>query len=290
MADWRYFAPSFWSDPYIQTLEAKIKYLYIYLFTNEHCNQAGLYQITIKTIEFETGLTREEIEEYINKFKNDDRIEYVDNIMWVKNFLRHQPNKGLLVWKRIIKDIEKIKNHSNELLERYIKHLDTLSIPYPKDIEGVLKGYQKGIDNHIRIRKEKEKEIIKEKKIIKEKNTTITNQENNPSLKIKFDFKEGIWIGIENKDKKRWQDTYPYCDVELELKKMADWLLSNPNKKKKNYRRFITNWLSRQSADLEMKNKRGSPEYKNNIPVLYGKDTIAEFYKKKKKKIEGKDA
>jgi len=35
------------------------------------------------------------------------------------------------------------------------------------------------------------------------------------------------------------------CDVLGELKKMDVWLVANPNRQKKNYARFIVNWLNR---------------------------------------------
>jgi len=55
------------------------------------------------------------------------------------------------------------------------------------------------------------------------------------------------WEGIAEEDKKGWRAAYPACNIELELKKMVEWILSNPEKgKKSNWRRFITSWLSRQ--------------------------------------------
>jgi hypothetical protein len=53
------------------------------------------------------------------------------------------------------------------------------------------------------------------------------------------------WDGIGEEDKAAWIKAYPACDIEIELAKMAEWLKANPTKKKSNYRRFITNWLSR---------------------------------------------
>lgn len=43
-----------------------------------------------------------------------------------------------------------------------------------------------------------------------------------------------------------WSKAYPACDIAQHLYRMDQWLLSNPAKaKKKNYYRFITNWLSK---------------------------------------------
>ena len=87
-----------------------------------------------------------------------------------------------------------------------------------------------------------------------EKADTKSNQIKSNQIKTKhlekyseiiFNFEKQQWENITNKDRERWEKTYPACDIEFELNKMADWLISNPNKKKKKYRAFISRWLSR---------------------------------------------
>jgi len=57
---------------------------------------------------------------------------------------------------------------------------------------------------------------------------------------------DGYWENITDKDIEDWEDAYPACQVKIEIKQMRQWILSNLRKgRKKNYRRFITNWLSR---------------------------------------------
>lgn len=66
------------------------------------------------------------------------------------------------------------------------------------------------------------------------------------SVFININLKEGVWGGIQSEDMKLWNEAFPACDIKQELKKMAAWIIANPAKgKKKNYRRFITSWLSR---------------------------------------------
>lgn len=64
--------------------------------------------------------------------------------------------------------------------------------------------------------------------------------------KIEFCFETKKWRNISAADISGWEEAYPACDVNAELLKMREWLLANPSKKKSNYRRFITNWLTRQ--------------------------------------------
>lgn len=59
-------------------------------------------------------------------------------------------------------------------------------------------------------------------------------------------FKKGVWGGVTDDDMKSWAEAYPACDLKIELAKMREWLIANPTKAvKSNWRRFITNWLSR---------------------------------------------
>ena len=54
------------------------------------------------------------------------------------------------------------------------------------------------------------------------------------------------WEGIKGEDMSAWGVAYPACDINRELAAMLEWIKSNPQKgKKKNYRRFIVNWLAR---------------------------------------------
>jgi len=70
-------------------------------------------------------------------------------------------------------------------------------------------------------------------------------EETTKKKEITFSSEKRKFLNITIEDKAGWLDAYPACDIDQELRKMREWLLSNPAKKKKNYRRFITNWLSR---------------------------------------------
>ena len=67
----------------------------------------------------------------------------------------------------------------------------------------------------------------------------------NEEKKILLNYEVRGWENITEKDLSGWKETYPALDVDMELKKMIEWCLSNPKNKKSNWRRFITNWLSR---------------------------------------------
>jgi len=57
----------------------------------------------------------------------------------------------------------------------------------------------------------------------------------------------GGFLYVTDEQKSGWSEAYPYVDVDGELKKMHQWLVSNPSNRKtrKGLPRFITSWLNR---------------------------------------------
>ncbi|MGA1847241.1 hypothetical protein [Deferribacter abyssi] len=68
----------------------------------------------------------------------------------------------------------------------------------------------------------------------------------NKKPKINFNFETEEWENITESHISDWSEAFPACDIKVELKRMRLWLLANPRKRKKNYEKFILNWLSKQ--------------------------------------------
>jgi len=47
-----------------------------------------------------------------------------------------------------------------------------------------------------------------------------------------------------------WERTYAPLNIHGELEKMKNWLDANPRRRKKNYNRFIINWLNKAHAQV----------------------------------------
>ena len=62
----RAFLTETWDDDWFQELDKDQKYLFIYLWSNSHVTQAGLYHITQRTIIFETKLPEEALPDLLN--------------------------------------------------------------------------------------------------------------------------------------------------------------------------------------------------------------------------------
>jgi hypothetical protein len=60
--------------------------------------------------------------------------------------------------------------------------------------------------------------------------------------------------------------TYPDVQIESELQMMDAWLAANPRRRKKNYQRFITNWLKaeeRRARVTKAEQNVGSGQFEN---------------------------
>jgi hypothetical protein len=89
-----------------------------------------------------------------------------------------------------------------------------------------------------------------------------------PRQVLFFNFSSRSFEGIETNDLASWKELYPDVDVDRELKKMAEWCLSNPSKakSKKQWRRFITTWL--ESANEKNVNRHARNPYPKKEDVI----------------------
>ncbi len=83
-----------WDDPWIQQLPPFAKLLFIYLWTNPHRNISGIYMITVDTISFETGLSKDQIQGLWSVL--DPKVKYDPeySLCWVVKHARRQFLRG----------------------------------------------------------------------------------------------------------------------------------------------------------------------------------------------------
>ena len=90
MAVQRYISSSFWSDDWVDSLNVKEKLVYVYLLTNDSTSICGVYKLTVKRIKDDTGISRQEITDILQKFAADKKAYYVDEYIILPNWLKHQ--------------------------------------------------------------------------------------------------------------------------------------------------------------------------------------------------------
>ena len=86
----RYINTKFWDDEYISELEPIQKLLFLYIITNSLTNICGVYEITLKRICFDTGISQKDIMDILEKFDKDLKIKYSNGWIGIKNFIKHQ--------------------------------------------------------------------------------------------------------------------------------------------------------------------------------------------------------
>ena len=126
MAKFRNVSVKFWSDPFIESLTPEKKYFFLYLITNEHSSQCGIYEISFRQMAFETGYNQETIEKLIQFFESERKIKYSKktNEIAIRNFVKHNPQGSPKVASFVQKELKQVKDR---LLIPYIYATDTLS-------------------------------------------------------------------------------------------------------------------------------------------------------------------
>ena len=133
----RGFNTKFWTDPFIRKLEPDAKLLYAYLWTNDHCNQAGLYEISLDIMAFDTKINENKLPDLLNLLLPKIMWYRELDIIWVKSFVHHQAKspKFLIAIARCLKNVS-----NNGLIKEYIDYNNSIYnivIPYQYDIDRV---------------------------------------------------------------------------------------------------------------------------------------------------------
>lgn len=140
MANFRQIHITIWKDPWFLALHPPHKLLYIYLFSNERTSVSGLYEIAPAVINFETGLEQEHVDTGLAYFSDSEKIEYENDVMWVRNLRKYNATSSEKVKTRILADVQQVPD--GIVKQHYIEHykddgipygypMDTVSIRYP---------------------------------------------------------------------------------------------------------------------------------------------------------------
>lgn len=85
----RYFNTDFWSDSWVvDDLEALEAFLFIYLFTNAHVTIAGVYQISLKVMAFESKLDAADLPAMLERLK--PKVFYENGWVVLANSIKNQ--------------------------------------------------------------------------------------------------------------------------------------------------------------------------------------------------------
>ena len=82
-------------------------------------------------------------------------------------------------------------------------------------------------------------EIVR--RVVREEITALVGK------KTKVGFSNGKWIGITSEHMAAWAEAYPGVNIEVELRRAAAWIVSNPvGAPKTNFARYLNSWLAKE--------------------------------------------
>jgi hypothetical protein len=117
-------------------------------------------------------------------------------------------------------------------------------------------------------------------------NNDNSYKDNNCYL-VRFDYEMRKIIGLKDEDYHQWQEAFPAVDIPTELKSATQWLVDNPTKRKKQVRRFLTNWFRRTQERGGSHGREGFPKTQQNTSQKASKrPKISEQYIGMEKELE----
>lgn len=124
----RVVSTSFWNDDkVVDSFTPEDKYFMLYLLTNPHTKQIGIYQLNAKIAAFETGYSVESVMHLLERFEKFHKIikrSATTSEIAIKNYLCYSVVKGgTPVLNCLNSELQTIKDKS--LLVYVIKHLET---------------------------------------------------------------------------------------------------------------------------------------------------------------------
>ncbi len=141
MSTQRYIETSFWDDTWVQELDPSEKLLYIYLLTNPLTNIAGVMELTVKRMCFDTGFNSDTINHILAKFEKARKVFRFENYIIIRNFPKHQKITSEKILKGIAFILAKLPANVLCYLEKIDYQLDikemsrSLGITYPEHQE-----------------------------------------------------------------------------------------------------------------------------------------------------------
>jgi hypothetical protein len=105
----------FWNDDkVVEVFSPEDRYFMLYLLTNPHTTQLGIYQVNKKVMAFETGYSTETITTLIDRFQNKYKLIHYNrdtNEIGIVNYLKHSIVKGgKPVEDLLVKELGKVKD------------------------------------------------------------------------------------------------------------------------------------------------------------------------------------
>ncbi|WP_410983072.1 DnaD domain-containing protein [Bacillus cereus] len=122
---------NFWQDEFVLDLTPEERYFYMYLLTCSKTRQCGIYPLSLRLVEMETGYNREMVEKLLQRFVGYGKILYDAETkeLYVLNWLRYNPVTNTNTEKCVLRELKTVKN--KEFVHMFLQRCfeEELNIP-----------------------------------------------------------------------------------------------------------------------------------------------------------------
>ena len=262
----RVVAVDFWNDEKVMdTFTPEDKLFFLYLLTNPHTTQLGIYAINPKYINVELGYSIDSVNVLLDRFENQyGIIKYSKETkeIAVKNFLKHSIVKGgAPVRDCLIRELKAVKN--KELINFVFAHIKQYE-HINKTVREIIEEYEE-LNGEIVYCYDKRKSAEKENN----ENDNVNDNENenevslhessNESLpplstdkKVRHKYGEYKNVLLSDEDMQKLKNEYPN-DYEERIERLSSYIASS-GKRYKNHLATIRNWARKDKEKGVVKN------------------------------------
>lgn len=120
----------FWSDGWVRKLNPLDRYLFLYLLTNEHTNWAGVYELDMGMMAFETGIDERELERSMLP-RLAPKVIYLEGWVYVPNWVKHHHSESGTISPQQKEGIRKAMERVPAKIRSKLKEIQNEEIPYP---------------------------------------------------------------------------------------------------------------------------------------------------------------
>lgn len=122
----------YWTDPYVESLNATEKLVYIHLFSSAHTNLVGVFQASRRMIAFQTACPGPDVDAALERFRRDGKAIIDGGEVWLASYIRHQCTSSPKMMAAMRGQLAKVESDTirKAIIERY-PHIMEASGPRP---------------------------------------------------------------------------------------------------------------------------------------------------------------
>jgi len=236
-------------------------------FDNGERRQDWTKKVTKRKIADDIGMLESHLSETINKMILENKIIIKDKCY---QFNEHHEEWKNFPKREVLKNDKKLPEKGSITSRKGKKNFPKKEVKLTeKGSLGMPNNQGEGIKNKdVRGGEHMSKETLKENK----RNLKDNDDAKKKINKVCFNYNKGKFTGITEEYKSELKKQYPNCNIDKQFKRMANWLLDNPNKKRQGKRLFISNWLEKANSDYKKGDKNGKDRQNIRQSTKPGKD------------------